>query len=221
MTVLVDAPIWRWRGRLWAHLVSDQSVDELHAFAAELGLPPQAFHGDHYDLPSDLRDDAIALGAIAVDGRELVRRLRAAGLRRRSPGRGRHRPYDRPMAADDIAPLTVFHNPRCSNSRRAVEALEARGAEFDTVLYLKQPPGRADLERIVGHLQGDVTDLVRRDARFTELGLDRDGYATAGEVVDLLVEHPELMQRPLLETPATAVIARPPEAVVAELLGDA
>jgi arsenate reductase len=124
------------------------------------------------------------------------------------------------MAANDT-PLTVFHNPRCSNSRRAVEALEARGASFDTVLYLKQPPSRDDLERIVGHLQGDVTDLVRRDARFAELGLDASGYSTSEEVVDVLVEHPELMQRPVLETPDTAVIARPPEAVVADLLGDA
>jgi arsenate reductase len=124
------------------------------------------------------------------------------------------------MAAND-APLTVFHNPRCSNSRRAVEALEARGATFDTVLYLKQLPSRSDLERIVGHLQGDVTDLVRRDARFVELELDADGYGTADEVVDLLLEHPELMQRPVLETADTAVIARPPEAAIAELLGDA
>jgi arsenate reductase len=123
------------------------------------------------------------------------------------------------MAVNDPS-LTVFHNPRCSNSRRAVEALEARGAAFETVLYLKQPPSRTELERIVGHLQGDVTDLVRRDARFAELGLDADGYATPGEVVDLLVEHPELMQRPVLETPDTAVIARPPEAAVAELLGE-
>lgn len=116
--------------------------------------------------------------------------------------------------------LTVFHNPRCSNSRRAVEALEARGAEFDTVLYLKEPPSRADLERIVGHLDGDVADLVRHDARFQQLGLDPDGYADDATVVDLLVEHPELMQRPVLETSDRAVIARPPEAVVASLLGE-
>lgn len=82
MAILVDQAIWAWRGREWAHLVSDTSYDELHAFAARLGIPTEAFQGDHYDVPTDVRQRAIALGADAVDARELVRRLRAAGLRR-------------------------------------------------------------------------------------------------------------------------------------------
>ncbi|MSY91886.1 MAG: DUF4031 domain-containing protein [Actinobacteria bacterium] len=82
MTVLVDAAIWPFEGRKWAHLVSDTSFDELHAFAEQLGIPRRAFQGDHYDVPTDYRDRAIALGAEAVTSRELVRRLRAAGLRR-------------------------------------------------------------------------------------------------------------------------------------------
>jgi len=82
VTVLVDAAIWEARGRRFAHLVSDESYDELHAFAARLGLPPRAFHGDHYDLPGERRDAAIALGAEPVDARQLVRRLRQSGLRR-------------------------------------------------------------------------------------------------------------------------------------------
>lgn len=86
MTILVDQAIWTFRERRWAHLVSDVSHDELHAFAAELGLPDRAFHGDHYDVPEELREQAIGLGAVAVDGRELVRRLRAAGLRHRRVG---------------------------------------------------------------------------------------------------------------------------------------
>jgi len=81
--ILVDDAIWPSRGRRWAHLVSDTSFDELHAFAARLGLAPRAFHRDHYDLPSELRDAAIELGAGAVPARELLRRLEAAGLRRR------------------------------------------------------------------------------------------------------------------------------------------
>lgn len=67
----------------WAHLVSDESYDELHDFAARLGIPRRAFQGDHYDVPAHLREEAIALGAEAVDARVLVRRLREAGLRRR------------------------------------------------------------------------------------------------------------------------------------------
>ncbi|MEP6760082.1 MAG: DUF4031 domain-containing protein [Sporichthyaceae bacterium] len=88
MTVLVDEPIWPFRDRLWCHLVSDTSYDELHALAEALGIPRRAFQGDHYDLPAGLRDDAIALGAQAVSGRELITRLRASGLRQR---KGDHR----------------------------------------------------------------------------------------------------------------------------------
>jgi hypothetical protein len=82
MAILVDQAIWRWRGRVWAHLVSDESHDELHAFAARLGIPRPAFQGDHYDIPSEVRLVAVDLGAVEVDARVLVRRLRAAGLRR-------------------------------------------------------------------------------------------------------------------------------------------
>jgi arsenate reductase len=114
-----------------------------------------------------------------------------------------------------MAELTIFHNPKCSNSRRALEALEQRGAEFDVVLYLKTPPSRIDLERIVGHLDGPVSELVRHDNRFEELGLDPAGYEEPAAVVDLLAEHPELMQRPVLETADRAAVARPPEDVVA------
>lgn len=80
--ILVDSPIWHAHGRRWSHVVSDADVDELHDFAAGLGLPARAFHRDHYDLPSHLLDEAIAAGARPVGSRELVRRLRAAGLRR-------------------------------------------------------------------------------------------------------------------------------------------
>ena len=83
MAILVDDPIWPFRGTLWCHLVSDASYDELHAFAALLGVPRHAFQGDHYDLPQDLRRAAVAAGAQQVSGRELITRLRAAGLRRK------------------------------------------------------------------------------------------------------------------------------------------
>jgi hypothetical protein len=82
VAILVDDAIWPFRGDRWAHLVSDVSYDELHRFADRLGVPRRAFQGDHYDVPQRLRADAVALGAEAVTSRELVRRLRAAGLRR-------------------------------------------------------------------------------------------------------------------------------------------
>jgi len=81
VAVLVDEAVWPWRGARWAHLVSDESVAELHAFAQRLGLRRMSFQGDHYDVPADVRERALALGAEAVGGRDLVRRLRAAGLR--------------------------------------------------------------------------------------------------------------------------------------------
>ena len=79
--ILVDQLIWPAHGRRFAHQVSDVSYDELHDFAATLGLPERAFHRDHYDLPDAWWDDAVAAGATPVDARELVRRLRDSGLR--------------------------------------------------------------------------------------------------------------------------------------------
>jgi hypothetical protein len=68
-------------------MVSDVSYDELHAFAERLGIPRRVFQGDHYDLPESYRAEAVAAGAVEIGSRELVRRLRAAGLRRRrTPG---------------------------------------------------------------------------------------------------------------------------------------
>lgn len=84
MAVLIDPPVWPWRGRRWSHLVSDVSYEELHAFvAAELGIPRRAFQGDHYDVPDELYDVAVAAGAEPVGGRELLARLVGAGLRLR------------------------------------------------------------------------------------------------------------------------------------------
>jgi hypothetical protein len=61
--------------RHWCHVVSDASFEELHAFAAELGIPRRAFQGDHYDLPPHLRARALALGALPVSTRDLLARM--------------------------------------------------------------------------------------------------------------------------------------------------
>jgi hypothetical protein len=81
VTVLVDECRWWFKGRRWCHMVSDVDLDELHLHAVKVGLPERAFHGDHYDVPEELREEAIAAGAEEVPSRELVRRLRGAGLR--------------------------------------------------------------------------------------------------------------------------------------------
>ena len=81
MAIFVDDPIWPAHGRLWAHMVSDASVAELHAFAARHDIPRRAFDLDHYDVPADALDRLVAGGAKRVGGKELTRRLIASGLR--------------------------------------------------------------------------------------------------------------------------------------------
>lgn len=81
MAILIDDPRWPAHGRLWAHLVSDSDLAELHAFAQAGGIPPRAFDLDHYDVPEDAVPRLIAAGAEHVSGHELVTRLIASGLR--------------------------------------------------------------------------------------------------------------------------------------------
>ena len=81
--ILIDPPLVPSRGRLWSHLASDTSYDELHAFARELGIPERGFDRDHYDVPSEYYDAAVAAGAVPVSSRDLVVMLVGAGLRRR------------------------------------------------------------------------------------------------------------------------------------------
>jgi arsenate reductase len=98
-----------------------------------------------------------------------------------------------------------------------VDILRERGVEFDVVEYLKTPPDRATLERILDHVPDPPADLVRKDKRFKELGLDEADYQTREQVIDLLLEHPELMQRPVVFRGERAIIARPSDKVL-ELL---
>ncbi len=81
MAILIDTPRWWHRGQRWSHLVSDASLDELHDFARRVGIPERGFQGDHYDIPEEYLDEMLAAGAEMVDSRDLVRRLKEAGLR--------------------------------------------------------------------------------------------------------------------------------------------
>lgn len=81
MTVLIDRPLWPAHGTLWAHVVSDTSLDELHRFAQVVGLPERSFDLDHYDVPEHRYDELVAAGAVPVTNRNLVKRLQASGLR--------------------------------------------------------------------------------------------------------------------------------------------
>jgi hypothetical protein len=91
----IDTPRWPAHGRLWAHLISDVSVAELHVFAELIGAPPRAFERDHYDVAGDRVRLAVWLGATQVSSRMIVERLVAAGLRRPrhlSESRGKKKP---------------------------------------------------------------------------------------------------------------------------------
>jgi arsenate reductase len=98
-----------------------------------------------------------------------------------------------------------------------VELLRERGVEFDAIEYLKTPPTREALEKILAMLEGPAAELVRKDKRFTELGLKADDYTEPKKIVALLLEHPELMQRPVVIRGNRAIIARPPEKLSALL----
>jgi arsenate reductase (glutaredoxin) len=107
--------------------------------------------------------------------------------------------------------VTIYHNPNCKHSRGALEILDTRQVAHDTVEYLKTPPDRATLEKIIGMLDEAPSEMVRDDARFKELELKREDYRTRAAVVDLLLAHPELMQRPIIIKQGRAIIARPAE----------
>jgi arsenate reductase len=121
-----------------------------------------------------------------------------------------------PAPSDDA--VVVLHNPRCSKSRGALEILGIRGVDAEVIQYLDTPPDRALLERILDAIPDDPSALVRHDSRFKELGLDAKAYGDRDAVVGLLLEHPELMERPVVFVGERAVIARPPEKVL-DLLG--
>lgn len=111
----------------------------------------------------------------------------------------------------------MYHNPSCSKSRGALEILADQGVDHDVVEYLRAPPDRAELGRILDAVDAPPGELVRRDRRFEELGLSAADYTTREAVIELLLERPELMQRPVIFRGERAVIARPSEKVL-ELL---
>jgi 8-oxo-dGTP pyrophosphatase MutT (NUDIX family) len=81
VAILIDPPRPEAHGRRWSHLVSDTSLDELHAFARSVGIPERGFEGDHYDVPEEWYAAVVAAGARPTPARDLLRALQASGLR--------------------------------------------------------------------------------------------------------------------------------------------
>jgi arsenate reductase len=108
-------------------------------------------------------------------------------------------------------PLTLLHNPHCSTSVHALDALEAAGHDVTVRKYLlvAERLDEAELRSLAERLQGDPPDaLIRRDAQYKQLGLNADGMSIDA-VVQVLVEHPKLLQRPILDDGTHAMIGRP------------
>ena len=120
-----------------------------------------------------------------------------------------------------MADVTIFHNPNCSTSKYAMGVPDDLGVAVDERRYLlkAQRPTREEIVVLLGQLEDPATDLVRRDANFAKLGLTDADVATADQVADVLAEHGELLQRPILVKDGKAIIGRPKDRVEAFLRG--
>ena len=113
--------------------------------------------------------------------------------------------------------LTILHNSACSTSRHALDETKSAGVDPEVVNYLQDPLDRQALLDLIDKLEDPAADLVRKDGFFKDQGLAADDYVTAEAVADLLVEHPRLMQRPVLVRGDRAIIGRPKDRLEAFL----
>ena len=110
-------------------------------------------------------------------------------------------------------PVTIYHNPRCSKSRQALDMLHERGLEPEVVEYLKTPPSRETLEAIVAATGEPVRALLRKQGSpYEELGLDDAKWSDA-QLIGFMAEHPALMNRPVVVTEKGARLGRPLERI--------
>lgn len=113
--------------------------------------------------------------------------------------------------------ITIYHNPRCSKSRQTLELLRERGIEPVIVEYLKTPPSAHELERILALLGLEPRQLMRRgESEYKANGLDDLGLPRQA-LVQAMVDHPILIERPIVLANGKAALGRPPEAVLAIL----
>ena len=111
-------------------------------------------------------------------------------------------------------PITLYHNPRCSKSRQALELLRSRDVEPEIIEYLKTPPSATELERILGLLAMEPRMLMRKkESLYSELALDDESLARH-ELIQAMVEHPILMERPIALGAERAALGRPPDKIL-------
>ena len=109
--------------------------------------------------------------------------------------------------------IKVYHNPGCSKSRGVVAILQARDEEFHIIEYLKTPPSKDELQTILELLLDPPDKLIRRDKLFKDLALNENDYKTKDQILDLLIDYPKLMERPVAVKDHKAIIARPSERI--------
>ena len=112
---------------------------------------------------------------------------------------------------------TIYHNPRCSKSRQTLQLLQEHGIEPEVVLYLETPPTADTLTSLLGKLGIGARDLLRTgEDTYKQLQL-KDSNLSDAQLIEAMIQHPKLIQRPIVVKGNRAVLGRPPENVL-ELL---
>ena len=110
--------------------------------------------------------------------------------------------------------VTIYHNPKCGTSRNTLALIRNAGIEPTVVLYVETPPARAELETLIRDMKISVRDVLRRKGTpYDELNLD-DAAWTDAQLLDLMLAHPILINRPIVVTPWGTRLCRPSEAVL-------
>ncbi len=113
-----------------------------------------------------------------------------------------------------MAKITIYHNPQCGTSRNTLALIRNSGVEPEVIEYLKDPPSRPRLVQLIDKMGISVRDLLRRKGTpYDELGLD-DSSLTDDQLLDAMLAHPILINRPIVETPLATKLCRPSETVL-------
>lgn len=113
-----------------------------------------------------------------------------------------------------MSDITIYHNPRCGTSRNVLALIKNTGAELEVIDYLKTPPTREKLVALIAQMAIPVRDLIRqKESLYAELGLDNAALSDDA-LIDAMLAHPILMNRPVVVTPLGTRLCRPSEAVL-------
>jgi arsenate reductase len=110
--------------------------------------------------------------------------------------------------------VTIYYNPACSKSRQTLELLEKHGEHIEIIEYLDTPPDAGTLESILDMLGMEPRDLMRKhEKEYAEAGLDNPGLSRE-QLIDAMIEHPRLIERPIVIKNGKARLGRPPERIL-------